>query len=395
MGGHSWSGARPIRSTEFLPTLRQTGAVAEETVGLVLAGAAARGPYQAGALSVLLPALEAEGRRPVVLLGTSSGGISSALVAQFADLPAEEAGSRIVDTWTGFGDVFRNPLLRPAPAAALVARLLGAAFVPPVTSILDVTPLQERAAELFHPERVAANIAAGTVTSLAVATTVCPAASAAARSRLFVQGRAPTDEDATDGVDVVATPITLQHLLGSAAIPGLFPPVRVDGPGAGYHVDGGVRLNAPFRSALDLGVDRLVVVSAHSVDQPEVPTPVDEPPDLAAVAALSVRAILADALGDDLRALRRKNRRPGRKVVPHLVVAPPDGALAALVAATFHPAGPWDEYWVIARLIDAIGAGPGRDELISLVLFRDSYAKALVDRGRADATAALTGGWVV
>ncbi|MGI5128387.1 patatin-like phospholipase family protein [Pseudonocardia sp. CA-107938] len=366
-----------------------------ETVGLVLAGAAARGPYQAGALSVLLPALAAEGRRPVVLLGTSSGGISAALVAQFADLPAAEAGDRIVDTWTGFGEVFRNPLLRPAPAAALGARLFGASFVPPVTSVLDVAPLEERAADLFHPERVAANIDAELVRSLAVATTVCPAASAAARSRLFVQGQAPVDDDTGDGIDVVATPITLQHLMGSAAIPGLFPAVRVDGPGAGYHVDGGVRLNAPFRAALDLGVDRLVVISGHSVDLPDVPTPVDAPPDLAALAALSVRAILADALGDDLRALRRKNRRARAKVVPHLVVAPKDGRLAELAAATFHPSGPWDEYWAIGRLIDALGDGPGRNELISLVLFRDSYAKALVDQGRADAEAALAADWTI
>lgn len=375
--------------------MRQTGAVAAETVGLVLAGAAARGPYQAGALSVLLPALEAEGRRPVVLLGTSSGGISSALVAQFADLPAEEAGSRIVDTWTGFGEVFRNPLLRPAPSAALVARVLGAGFVPPVTAILDVAPLRERAAELFHPELVAANIATGAVRSLAVAATACPAAQSAARSRLFVQGAAPADDDTTDGIDVVATPITLQHLLGSAAIPGLFPPVRIDGPGAGYHVDGGVRLNAPFRAALDLGVDRLVVISGHSLDLPDVPTPVDEPPDLAVVAAQAVRAILADALGDDLRSLRRKNRRPDRKVVPHLVVTPRDGDIAALAAASFHPSGPWDEYWAIARLLDALGDSPGRDELLSLMLFRDAYAKALVDQGRADATVALAGGWTV
>lgn len=368
-----------------------------QTVGLVLAGAAARGPYQAGALSVLLPALAAEGHRPVVLLGTSSGGITAALVAQFADLPAAEAGGRVVDTWTGFGAVFRNPLLRPAPLAALLARGLGAGFVPPVTAILDVTPLRERAAELFLPDRVAANVASGAVRSLAVATTVCPAAGAAARSRLFVQGAAPRAAQESDGVDVVTTPITLQHLLGSAAIPGLFPPVRVDGPGAGYHVDGGVRLNAPFRAALDLGIDRLVVVSGHSVDLPPVEFPVDEPPDLAAVAALSVRAILADALADDLRALRRKNRRgrEGHKVIPHLVVTPQDGVLARLAAAAFEPSGPWDEYWAIARLLDALGDGPGRAELLSLMLFRDAYAEALVEQGRADAAAVLAGGWTV
>lgn len=363
-------------------------------VGLLLAGAAARGPYQAGALSVLLPALAEQDARPVVLLGTSSGGISSALVAQFADLPPDEAGQRIVETWTGFGDVFRNPLLVPAPPAALVARAVGSwGLVPPVTAMLDVEPLRQRARALFRPDRVAANI--GThIESLAVAATVCPPARSAARSRLFVQGKAPADEMTDRGIDVVGCPITVEHLLASAAIPGMFPPVEVKGPGAGWYVDGGVRLNAPFRAALELGVERLVVVSAHSVDAPAIDPHTDGPPDLAAITALSIRAILADALGDDLRALRRKNGKPGHKVVPYLLVAPSDGELAELAAA-FHAPGPWDEYWAITRLLDALGDGPGRDELLSLVLFRDSYAAALVERGRSDAQRALDAGWMI
>lgn len=366
-----------------------------EVVGLLLAGAAARGPYQAGALSVLLPALAAQDRTPVVLLGTSSGGITAALVAQYADLAADDAGARIVETWTGFGAVFRNPLLSPLPPAILVARLAGLPLGP-VDGLLDVTPLRERAAALFRPERVAANVASGAVTSLAVAATACPPARSAARSRLFVQGRAPDPVDAEDrGVDVVEVPLRLEHLLASAAIPGMFPPVRVDGPGAGWYLDGGVRLNAPFRSALDLGVTRLVVVSGHSVDAPPIGAPADSPPDLAAVAATAVRAILADALGDDLRTLRRKNHRPGETVVPHLLVAPGDGELAALAARAFRAATPLDDYWVIDRLLAALGDGPGRDELLSLVLFRRAYAEALVEAGRRDAEVALAGGWVV
>jgi NTE family protein len=366
-----------------------------ERVGLLLAGAAARGPYQAGALSVLLPALAEQGASPVVLLGTSSGGISSALVAQFADLTPDEAGARIVETWTGFGNVFRNPLLVPAPTAALLARAVGACgLVPPVTAMLDVTPLREQARALFQPDRVAANIADGAIESLAVAATVCPPARSAARSRLFVQGRAPADDMTDRGIDVVPVPITVDHLLASAAIPGMFPPVEITGPGAGWYVDGGVRLNAPFGAALELGVERLVVVSAHSVGAPPVDPHTDGPPDLAAVTALSVRAILADALGDDLRALRRKNRKAGRTVVPHLLVAPADGELAAL-AAEFHPSGPLDEYWPVVRLLDALGDGPGRNELLSLILFRDTYAWALVDRGRRDAEGALQAGWQI
>ena len=48
----------------------------EERVGLVLAGGGARGAYEVGALSVLLPVLEAAGQRPSVLVGTSVGAIT-------------------------------------------------------------------------------------------------------------------------------------------------------------------------------------------------------------------------------------------------------------------------------------------------------------------------------
>lgn len=243
---------------------------------------------------------------------------------------------------------------------------------------------------------MAANLASGAVESLAVAATVVPPARSAARSRLFVQGRLPPPATA---VDVVPVALGLDHLLASAAIPGMFPPVLIDEPavGAGWYVDGGVRLNAPLRSAVDLGVDRLVVISGHSVDPPPVPplTPPFRPPDLASTAAMSVRAILADGLSDDVATLRSKNRRRGHRVVPHLVVAPQDGELAALAAESFDPAGPWDPYWAIGRLLDSLGEGSGRDELLSLVLFRGVYAEALAGQGRRDAARALSAGWEV
>ncbi len=65
--------------------------MAEERVGLVLAGGGARGAYEVGALSVLLPALEACGQRPTVLVGTSVGAINVAYLAANADLSADDA----------------------------------------------------------------------------------------------------------------------------------------------------------------------------------------------------------------------------------------------------------------------------------------------------------------
>jgi hypothetical protein len=68
--------------------------------------------------------------------------------------------------------------------------------------------------------------------------------------------------------------------------------------------------------------------------------------------------------------------------------------VAGLAAKSFAPTGPADPCWPVGRLLDSLGATPGRDELISLIFFQREYAKLLVDAGRRDARAALAGGWV-
>ena len=53
------------------------------------------------------------------------------------------------------------------------------------------------------------------------------------------------------------------HALASAAIPLLFPSVRV---GSRYYADGGLRLNTPLAPALRLGADRVLVLGlSHGV----------------------------------------------------------------------------------------------------------------------------------
>jgi predicted acylesterase/phospholipase RssA len=54
-----------------------------KTVGLVVAGAAARGAYEAGALSVLIPTMAHQGKPPTVLVGNSTGAINAVLLAQY------------------------------------------------------------------------------------------------------------------------------------------------------------------------------------------------------------------------------------------------------------------------------------------------------------------------
>src|SRR3954465_2134354 len=68
-------------------------------IGLVLPGGGARGAYEVGALSVLLPALEARGERVMIICGTSVGGINAAFVASLAALPAAEQAARLLERW--------------------------------------------------------------------------------------------------------------------------------------------------------------------------------------------------------------------------------------------------------------------------------------------------------
>ena len=71
-------------------------------------------------------------------------------------------------------------------------------------------------------------------------------------------------------IDYVQTQLDDQHVRASAAIPILFPPVRVEQPrdARGWYFDGGTRLNTPIKPALDLGAERLVVVATDSVAEP-------------------------------------------------------------------------------------------------------------------------------
>jgi NTE family protein len=59
------------------------------------------------------------------------------------------------------------------------------------------------------------------------------------------------------GQVVVPTTIAAEHTLASAAIPILFPAVRVEDQ---LFVDGSLRQNTPIRPAMHLGADRLLVV---------------------------------------------------------------------------------------------------------------------------------------
>ena len=89
-------------------------------IGVVLAGGGARGAYEAGVLSMLLPEMERRGERPNVFVGTSAGAINAVLFASLAHLPAQQAAEA---AWSVWATIYRKDVIAPILNSGLKAGL--------------------------------------------------------------------------------------------------------------------------------------------------------------------------------------------------------------------------------------------------------------------------------
>jgi NTE family protein len=240
----------------------------DRPTGLVLTAGGARGAYQAGALAELLPALHAAGAVPRVLVGESVGAINAAVLASVAHLTPQAQGDALVAHWStaSKGNVLR-PLWRQLPTVAL--RYGGETIGVPglaLRGLLSVTPLRRTLERDIDWRRVRANVTTGALSAVAVTAT----AVTTGRSVTFVDGTADRLPPDGDNLTYRGARIGVDHVVGSGAIPALFPPAWIDEPtaAAGWYVDGCTRLHTPLRPALDLGVGRLAVVGTTSLRWP-------------------------------------------------------------------------------------------------------------------------------
>ncbi len=363
-------------------------------VGLVVAGAVARGAYEAGALSVLLPELERRDERPRILVGTSSGALNAAFLASRADESAESATKDLMEVWRALE---REKVYRVGASIAL--GLMSRAE----KGLLDTRPLEKTITEeLGDPHRIATNIADGHLDALAVVAT----AASTSRSTVFVQKRDDIplpDNDDRKGIDYVEVPggITPRHLLASAAVPIMFAPVELDHGDPRWFVDGGVRLNTPIKPAIQLGANRMVVVATNPACHatPEE-MPEDGPPDWDDSFLQFLQAAIADPLIEDVYRLARINtlisrggsydeideegvliEAEGRVMhpIPYLFVGPTERGVFGERAAEVAKSSGLSEIRVISQILGSQGA-QGK-ELLSYVLFDSAFASYAIDLG--------------
>jgi NTE family protein len=216
---------------------------------LILAGAVAKGAFEAGVLSVV--AREVSDISHIV--ATSAGALNGAVYAAGIRLGRAARAAEILDELWRERASFSN-VVRPSLGAIFHAR--GFADASGLRDVVDEA--LQRVTRDVAANAARAEIELGLVTAMLAGKIVPGAGGAEASTFEQLVAFRGEDFDSEGGRARVR-----EAALASAAFPFLFAPVTVEGVGA--CIDGGAVNNTPISYALDGGVARVIVVTGNPV----------------------------------------------------------------------------------------------------------------------------------
>jgi NTE family protein len=358
---------------------------ARPRIALVLPGGGARSAWQVGVLQAIAGWCPPGAPLPfAVLCGTSAGAINATVLASHAGDFGRGAGE-LARVWGGFrvGHVYRAgtlDMLRSGLHLAL-ALATGGWLLPVPRALLDNRPLRALLARNVDFAQLHRSIAAGLPAARAISATSLTHG----ESVTFIESArpfAPWERAARRGV---AATLGLDHLMASAAVPFLFPPVEMQRV---HYSDGAVRQSTPLAPALHLGAERILVIGLRHAGATRVPSA--QPPNMAEQFGFMLDALFMEGIQADLERLNRVNAllaaaRPGpaplgmRRVDTLLLQPERDPSEAALAHQDAMPAA----LRSLLRVLGARGARGAR--LLSFLLFEAAYTQALIAAGEGDA----------
>ena len=365
----------------------------DDTTAIVLSGGGARAAYQAGVLKYIADAFpEAEFQ---VMTGVSAGAINIGQMANHVG-PFRESVGKLLDGWENLNidnvftpestlNFFRKLLLNGSGMSSgerittSMARQKGLA---------DTSPLRDYLVERLGVDSggilrgIGENIDRKRLKAVAFTTTNY----STGQSTTFVEGYDISSWTRPSRAGKMTT-LTVDHIMASAALPLIFPAVLIDGS---WYGDGGVRLTSPLAPPINMGADRIFVISTRynrSGAEANKPSIHGYPP-AAQIIGILMNAIFLDVLDHDALRLERINelleelpekKRKGLRPIKLLLIRPSKdiGQLAHDIKPPFSGA---------LRLFTS---GIGSEETdspdwMSMLLFQEEYISRLIDIGYKD-----------
>ena len=392
---------------------------------IVLSGGGARGAYEAGVLRFIfeeLPPKLGFVPRIDIYSGTSVGAVHCCYLGAHADRP--QLGVRgLVDIWKGmsFSSVYRFGISDAYNFSRTLLGSLRGRSVPTsehpdrIHGLLNTSPLERLVVRQIPWRRLRRNLRSGVLGSLCVASTEI----ATGRTVAFVDNRERRVQRWTHDPTHVARPTRIgpEHALASAAIPFLFPAVRVSGT---YFCDGSLRQQSPLSSALRLGCNRVLAIGLRRqrfalLDDPVADERLEKLHSAGYLFGKILNTLLIDRLEYDLSHMRVLNRLLrvgtslsgpeyiervtesilgergiGLQIVEDCFIRPSEdiGAIAAEHVRRMRakPASSWIGSVAFRWLTR--GAPEGEADLMSYLLFDGEYASSLISLGMNDAARA-------
>jgi len=391
---------------------------------LVFSGGGARGAYEAGVVRYLVEELPKRVGHPInfdILCGTSVGAIHACYMGA-THQQGPSRGLQLVDFWRKMRLEEVLPFSR-SDLFRVVRRALGrrkhdefgAGNAPDrIYGMLNTQPLERMVVRAVPWRRIRSNVNAGHVQAVCVAATEI----ATGRVVVFLESGDRALPGWTRDPSVVPriTHLRPTHALASAAIPLLFPAVRINNT---YYADGGLRLNTPLSPALRLGADRVLVVALrpHARHAHAATLARHRVEDYASpfyMFGKILNSMLLDHLDTDLARMRVMNdmirdgesafgpdfaeqlndvsatrRNEKFRVIQDLVIRPSAdlGAMAAEVLPTIPQAAMRSPFFRLAMRNLEEGDPTAESDLFSYLLFDGDFLAPLTDLGYRDAAA--------